>query len=117
MFNINFEELANKFGFMVVGGIIGAIIHRIRTKMTFIQFIGTIITSAFVGVIVGIFARNYLKMNEELIFAVTSTAGVFSKDILEQIEYIINHFGKFLMNLLKSKTSINNDKEEDLDYE
>ncbi len=99
------KDLINKYGFFVVGGLIGAIIHRIKTRMSFKAFLGTLVTSAFVGVCVGILMRNYLDVSEEVVFVGCSMAGVFSKDLLEEIEEII----KMISEYVRKKLDINDE--------
>ena len=87
--------LADRFGGFVIGGLIGAIIQRIRTVMSFKEFLGVLAISAFVGFCVGVFLKNYFNAPADVINALCSLAGVFSKDILNQIEKVISYISLF----------------------
>lgn len=91
-----FTKIAEKYGYYVIGGVIGAIVHRIRNTMSFKRFLGVIFMSAFVGFCVGVVFKNYLKTPDEVIFVACSISGVFSKDILDEIEEIISYISVFV---------------------
>ena len=112
-----FLNFADKFGLFVIGGLIGAVIHRLRNQMSIKRFIATLVTSAFVGVVVGIALRNYLKLNEEITFAFVSTAGVFSKDIIDiindivqQVKKSVQYLSMFSKKILEKKTNVKLDE-------
>ncbi|WP_435138900.1 phage holin family protein [Formosa sp. A9] len=84
-------ELAEKFGLFALGGLIGAIIHRFRNKMTLKKFISTLVVSSFMGLSVGILLNNYLQAPEEVVFVACALAGVFSNDILNEFQTIISY--------------------------
>ncbi len=97
---------AEKFGLFIIGGLIGAIIHRLRTSMSLKRFIGTLIISAFIGVVVGILCRNYLNINEEITFVFVSISGVFSQDILNELEQLIKLISVFVKKFFAKKLDI-----------
>lgn len=78
-----------KYGPLILGGVLGAIIHRLRTQMTLLQFIGSVIISMFVALSVGIICQDYFELKDTLIFVLCGASGVFSKAILDEIEEII----------------------------
>lgn len=98
----DFINLANKYGGYVVGGLIGAIVHRIRNTMSFKKFLGVLFISAFIGFCVGVVLRNYLNAEDEVIFVACSVSGVFSKDILDEIQEVIS----FVSIIIKKKAKI-----------
>ncbi|WP_139959162.1 phage holin family protein [Flavicella sediminum] len=100
--------LADKYGGFIVGGLIGAIVHRVRNTMSFRAFLGVLFVSAFVGLCVGILLKNYLNAPDEVVFVVCSISGVFSKDILDEIQQVISYISVFI----KNKANINTDNSE-----
>ncbi|WP_271407319.1 hypothetical protein [Tenacibaculum soleae] len=93
--------IANKYGGFVIGGLIGAIVHRIRNTMSFKQFLGVLFISAFIGFCVGVVLRNYLNATDEVIFVACSISGVFSKDILDEIKEVISYVSLFFKKKMK----------------
>lgn len=93
--------MANKYGGFVIGGLIGAIVHRIRNTMSFKQFLGVLFISAFIGFCVGVVLRNYLNATDEVIFVACSISGVFSKDILDEIKEVISYVSLFFKKKMK----------------
>lgn len=88
--------LANKYGGYVIGGLVGAIVHRIRNTMSFKKFLGVLFISAFVGFCVGVVMKNYLHSADEVIFVACSISGVFSKDILDEIQEVISYVSLYV---------------------
>lgn len=89
-------RLADKYGGYVIGGLIGAIVHRIRNTMSFKKFLGVLFISAFIGFCVGVVLKNYLNVADEVIFVACSISGVFSKDILDEIQEVISMISLFV---------------------
>ncbi|WP_370407962.1 hypothetical protein [Tenacibaculum dicentrarchi] len=86
----------------IIAGLIGAIVHRIRNTMSFRAFLGVLFISAFIGFCVGVLLRNYLNATDEVIFVACSISGVFSKDILTEIEQLIAFVSVFVKSKLKT---------------
>lgn len=89
-----FEFLAEhtkKYSPFILGGAIGAVIHRLRTQMSFKQFLGSVVISIFVALSVGIVCQDYFKLSEPVIFVLCGISGTFSKAILDEIEEIIGN--------------------------
>jgi len=99
-------NLVQKYGWFVLGGLIGAIIQRARNSMSLKRFAGTLIVSSFVGLSVGIILRSYLNATEEVIFVACSISGVFSQDILNEIQELISYISVYV----KNKLNINSDE-------
>ena len=97
-------NIASKYGGFVIGGVIGAIVHRLRNTMSFKRFLSVLFISAFVGFCIGVVMKNYLNTPDEVIFVVCSISGVFSKDILDEIQEIISYVSLFV----KKKAKIDN---------
>ena len=97
-------EIGEKYGPAIVAGSVGAVIARLRKKMSPGQFIGSVIISIFVSISVGVVAKDYLLIKQEsLINILCGISGVFSKTILDELEEII----KDLSNIVKIRLGIN----------
>ena len=97
-------NMTGKFGLFILGGLIGAIIHRFRNQMSWKRFLSTLVISAFMGFCVGILLKEYLGAKEEVIFVACSLTGVFSNDILDQLNEIIDYLSTFIKGFLNKKT-------------
>ena len=97
-------EIGEKYGSAIVAGSVGAVIARLRKKMSPRQFIGSVIISIFVSISVGVVAKDHLLIKQEsLINILCGISGVFSKTILDELEEII----KDLSNIVKIKLGVN----------
>lgn len=95
-----FTDNVKKFSPYILGGAIGAIIHRLRTQMSWKQFLGSVIISIFVALSVGIVCKDYFKIEEDtVIFVLCGVSGTFSKAILDELEEII----KSASNIIKTR--------------
>lgn len=103
------EKLFEKYGLMVLGGAIGAIIHRLRNKMSWRKFIASVLISMFVALCAGISCRYYLNLNDEVIYVICGVSGVFSEAILDELEEVIHS----ISGIIKSRYSKNNEYEAD----
>jgi hypothetical protein len=101
-------NVASKYGGYVIGGLVGAIVHRLRNTMSFQRFLSVLAISAFVGFCVGVLLKNYLNASDEVIFVACSVSGVFSKDILDEIQELISYVSLFV----KKKAKIDKPVEE-----
>lgn len=96
--------IGEKYGPAIIAGSVGAVIARLRKKMSPRQFIGSVIISIFVSISVGVVAKDYLLIKQEsLINILCGISGVFSKTILDELEEII----KDLSNIVKIRLGIN----------
>ena len=96
--------IGEKYGPAILAGSVGAVIARLRKKMSPRQFIGSVIISIFVSISVGVVAKDYLLIKQEsLINILCGISGVFSKTILDELEEII----KDLSNTVKVRLGIN----------
>lgn len=96
--------IGEKYGPAIVAGSVGAVIARLRKKMSPRQFIGSVIISIFVSISVGVVAKDYLLIKQEsLINILCGISGVFSKTILDELEQII----KDLSNIVKIRLGVN----------
>lgn len=96
--------IGEKYGPAIIAGSVGAVIAKLRKKMSPRQFIGSVIISIFVSISVGVVAKDYLLIKQEsLINILCGISGVFSKTILDELEEII----KDLSNIVKIRLGIN----------
>jgi fluoride ion exporter CrcB/FEX len=85
------NEGLKKFSPYILGGVIGAIVHRLREKeMSWKDFFASILISTFVALCVGIICKDYFEIKQDtIIFVATGISGAFSKDILNEIQELI----------------------------
>ena len=89
--------IGDKYGPAIVAGSVGAVIARLRKRMSVKQFIGSVIISIFVSVSVGAVCKDYLLLQQEsLINVLCGVSGVFSKTILDELEEIIRDASIFV---------------------
>ena len=109
----NFSEwlydVARQYGFFVVGGATGAIIHRLRNRMTIRRFLASILISMFVSFCVGIMAKDYFMLKESIVYVLCGISGVFANTILDEIEELI----KYVSDAAKIKFGILGDKKDE----
>lgn len=98
------KSVGENYGPTIVAGAVGAVIARLRHRMSPRQFIGSVIISIFVSISVGVVAKDYLLIKQEsLINILCGISGVFSKTILDELEEII----KNLSDIVKVRLGIN----------
>ena len=96
------NEGLKKFSPFMLGGIIGAIIHRLRNKMTFKRFLSSVAISMFVALCTGIVARDYFNLQESIVYVLCGVSGVFSESILDELEENIKNVSV----IIKSKFGV-----------
>jgi hypothetical protein len=88
----------------IFGGLIGSIVHSLRTKMTVVEFIKTAIIGMFVSVCIGIFFKEYMEItNQNVLFAICGIGGAFSRIILDELEPFVKIFANFIKNKFTNK--------------
>lgn len=84
------NEGIKRFSPYILGGVVGSVIHRLRTKMTWREFLASTVISIFVALSVGIICKDYFEIKQDtIIFVFCGMAGSFSKDILDEMQQII----------------------------
>lgn len=99
----DFDLLIKKYGGIAIAGLVGAVIKRFRKDMTFGRFIATIIISIFIATITGIFFKEWTDLSESAIFGICGIAGVFSDEILDEIQEIIQDASNYVKSFFNSK--------------
>ncbi|CEN53373.1 phage holin family protein [Capnocytophaga canis] len=103
------QEIGRKYGFFVIGGAIGAVVHRLRHKMSWKRFLISIAISAFVSMCVGVICLHYFKLEEPIIHVLCGISGVFSETILDELEDIIKSSSEYV----KKKMGVENQPKTD----
>lgn len=88
--------LAEKYGIFVVGGAIGAIVHRFKNKMTFKRFLSSVVVSMFVALCTGVVCRDYFELKESITYVLCGLSGFFSDVIIDEIEELIKQISKIV---------------------
>ena len=104
-------EQAQKYGLFVVGGAIGAVIHRLRNKMTLKRFIISVVISMFVALCTGVVARDYFGLADSVVYVLCGVSGVFSETILDEVQENIKNVSV----IIKAKLGVDSSEEEDKD--
>ena len=98
------NSIAQKYGLFVVGGAIGAIIHRLRNKMSFKRFLSSVVISMFVALCTGVVARDYFNLQESIVYVLCGISGVFSESILDELEENIKNISVIIKTKLGVST-------------
>src|SRR5690554_7726385 len=93
-----------KFGIaFVIGGFIGAVVQRMRRRMTWRKFISVAVMGMFVGWIVGTVLTECTNFGEKVIYAACALSGVFAEDILKELAKFVTKLSEFLSNFINNK--------------
>ena len=90
------ETLNSKYGPAIIAGLVGAFIARLRKKMTIRYFISSVIIAVFVSIGVSFICKDYFDISENLTNVCCGVSGVFSRDLLNEIEEIIKDLSGFV---------------------
>ena len=85
------EKFFYNYGFFIVGGAIGAIIHRIRVRMSPLRFIKFLFVAIVLALAAGIICRDIFHLPETTIYVICGVFGAFSEEILDEVEDFIRH--------------------------
>lgn len=93
-----------KFGIaFVIGGFLGAVVQRMRRRMTISKFISVAVMGMFVGWIIGSVLTEWTNFGEKVIYSACALSGVFAEDILKELEKLILKLSDFLSNFINNK--------------
>ena len=84
------EKFFYNYGF-IVGGAIGAIIHRMRVRMSPLRFIKFLFVAIVLALAAGIICRDIFHLPETTIYVICGVFGAFSEEILDEVEDFIRH--------------------------
>ncbi|MDL2262729.1 phage holin family protein [Bacteroidales bacterium OttesenSCG-928-I21] len=96
-------EFIQKYGFMLVIGVIAAVINRLRRNMSWKRFIASIVISVFVSLCVGVIATEYFKFNPPLVYVCCGVFGTFSEIILDEIHEFIQQISDVVIKIIEKK--------------
>ena len=85
------EKFFYNYGFFIVGGAIGAIIHRMRVRMSPLRFIKFLFVAIVLALAAGIICRDIFHLPETTIYVICGVFGAFSEEILDEVEDFIKH--------------------------
>lgn len=109
------EIFCSKYGFFIIGGVIGAVIHRMRKKMSWIRFIKFLFTAVVIALASGIIARDWFNIPETVTYVICGIFGAFSDDILNEIEEFIHSLSDIAKKKAGLELDIEKKKEENID--
>lgn len=84
-----------RFSPYILVGAVGAVVHRLRTEMTWKEFGGSLFVSVLVSLSVGVVAQEYTLLKDDVIFVLCGISGTFSKLLLDELEEIIADLSVF----------------------
>ena len=76
------ESFARKYGGVVIAGVVGAIIRRIRETMTLLEFLQVIFLGVFVSYCVGVVVEEYFEISEHFKYVIGAVSAIYSKEVL-----------------------------------
>lgn len=93
-----------KFGItFVIGGLIGAVVQRMRKRMSFSKFISVAVMGMFVGWIIGSVLTEWTNFGDKVIYSACALSGVFAEDILKEFEQLIKKLSEFFTTFINNK--------------
>lgn len=99
-----FEKVGITF---VIGGLVGGIIQRMRKRMSFWKFINSLVIAMFVGWTIGSVLTSWFSLPERVVYAACALSGVFSEDLLNEVEKLVKYLSVIVKTLINKK--IDND--------
>ena len=97
------ENFARKYGGVVIAGVVGAIIRRIRENMTLIEFLQVIFLGVFVSYCVGVVVEEYWEISENFKYVIGAISAIYSKELLDEIKEIIKGISDTVKNWFNKK--------------
>jgi len=101
---INALEWLEKAGApFVIGGLIGGIIQRMRKRMSFWKFVNSLVIAMFVGWTIGSVLTEWFDLPDKIIYAACALSGVFSEDLLNEVEKLVKNLSVFVKSFINKK--------------
>lgn len=107
------EKFFYNYGFFIVGGAIGAIIHRMRVRMSPLRFIKFLFVAIVLALAAGIICRDIFHLPETTIYVICGVFGAFSEEILDEVEDFIRHASEMVRKKLGVEDVKEDPKKED----
>ena len=95
-----FEKVGIAF---VIGGLIGAIVQRMRKRMTCAKFLRVTVMGMFVGWIIGSVLTEWTNFGDKIIYSACALSGVFAEDLLKECEQIVKKLSEHISNYINNK--------------
>ena len=84
------ENLARKYGGVVIAGVVGAIVRRLNQAMSWLEFMQVIFLGVFVSYCVGVVVEEYWEISENFKYVIGAISAVYSKEVLDEIKDVIS---------------------------
>ena len=84
------ENLARKYGGIVIAGVAGGIVRRLNQTMSCVEFLQVIFLGIFISYCVGIVVEEYWEVSENFKYVIGAISAVYSKEILDEIKDFIS---------------------------
>ena len=84
------ENLARKYGGVVIAGVVGAIVRRLNQAMPWLEFMQVIFLGVFVSYCVGVVVEEYWEISENFKYVIGAVSAVYSKEVLDEIKDVIS---------------------------
>ena len=97
------EAFAKKYGGIVIAGVVGAIIRRIRENMTLIEFLQVIFLGVFVSYCVGVAVEEYFDITEHFKYVIGAVSAIYSKEVLDEIKDVISGVSESVKSWINKK--------------
>ncbi len=98
------ESQAEKLGIpFLLGGFVGALVNRMRKRMSWKKFFASVFLAMFVGWVVGVSLQSLFNFKTPFVYAICSMAGAFSEDLLDEVEKLIDNISEIIKNIIKNK--------------
>ena len=97
------ESFARKYGGVVIAGVVGAIIRRIRETMTLLEFLQVIFLGVFVSYCVGVAVEEYFEISEHFKYVIGAVSAIYSKEVLDEIKDVISGISESVKSWINKK--------------
>ena len=97
------ESFARKYGGVVIAGVVGAIIRRIRENMTLIEFLQVIFLGVFVSYCVGVAVEEYFDISEHFKYVIGAVSAIYSKEVLDEIKDVLSGISETIKSWINKK--------------
>ena len=98
------ENLARKYGGVVIAGVVGAIVRRLNQAMPWLEFMQVIFLGVFVSYCVGVVVEEYWEISENFKYVIGAISAVYSKEVLDEIKDVISGISDTVKAWINKKT-------------
>lgn len=97
------ESFARKYGGVVIAGVVGAIIRRLRENMTLIEFLQVIFLGIFISYCVGVVVEEYWEVSDNLKYVIGAVSAIYSKEVLDEVKDVISSISETIKSWINKK--------------